>query len=353
MAEAELERVFARHRAFWSREPVEKPILSVERYEPLDAVEMRLADGSPVREDMYLTPDLLDPELMLELEETPRPPRGEPDRPGGISRDVLIVRRPMSKMCWVEAVMGCAVRVRAASGSIYSEPYLDSPAELWRIPSTEDNPWLELLQDYTRTLAEHAQGRYHVSQCLMRGTIDLVAAVLGYDRMCAAFYDHPREVHKLTELCVDVFLKVAEAQYAVIPRLAGGYATYFELWAPGSVIRSQCDASAATSAKMYEEFFFPYEEEIFKQFDYSIVHLHSGFLHTVPTFLKTDYPTSIQVSLDTGSTPETPHTLIPTFKRILEKKPLFIVGPLTQAELDELLRELPATGLYIGGQLMD
>ena len=353
MSQTDLERVLARHRAFWSHEPTEKPILSVQHYAPLAPVEMRLADGSPVQEDMYLTPDLLDPKLMVDLDESPPRPRSEPNLPGGVSGEACIIRRPLPKMCWAEAVMGCPVQVRAASGGIYSRSYLNGPEEISRIPSIEDNAWLDLLQDYSRTLVEHSQGRYHVAQTLMRGTIDLVAALLGYNGMCEAIIDQPKELHKLTEVCVEYFLKVAEAQYSVIPRLEGGHVTFFEIWAPGTVIRSQCDASPATSPRTYEEFFFPYEVEIFKKYDYSIVHLHSGFLHTVPTFLKADYPTAIQVSLDTGSTPETPHTLIPTFKRILEKKPLFITGPIKRAELDELLRELPAAGLYIAGRVVD
>jgi len=353
MSQTDLERVLARHRAFWSREPVDEPILSIQHYEPFSAVEMRLADGSPVEEDMYLTPDILDPKLMADLEESPPHPRAEPDLPGGISGDVFVVRRPITRMCWVEAVLGCPVRVRAASGSIYSEPIMDSPDELSKLQPLEDNAWLSFLQDYTRTLVESAQGRYHVAQCLMRGPVDMPAALLGYTGLAEAIIDKPKELHKLTEVCVEYFLKVAEAQYSVNPKLEGGHVSFFEIWAPGTVIRSQCDASSATSPKTYEEFFFPYEEEIYKHFDYSMVHLHSGYLHTVPTYLKTEYPKAIQVSLDTGSTPETPHTLLPVFKKILEKKPLFITGPIKKAEVEELLRELPAEGLYIAGRVMD
>lgn len=354
MSNKDLERVLSRHRALWRME-LDTPIVHVTRHKPLAALEIVLADGTPMKEDMYLTPYILDPRRMIDLEEDPTRPRPKPDLPGGIAGagDVFVTRRPITRMCWVEAVMGCPVHARTASGSIYSEPYLKSLDELDRIPPLEGNRWLEFLREYDRVLVENAHGKYHVSQCLMRSTVDQMAALVGYEVMCSAFYDNPKAVHRMNELSVKYFLKVAETQYSVIPPLEGGYVSYFTLWAPGTVIRTQCDASAAMSAKTYEEFFFPYEEEIYRQYDYSIVHLHSGYLHTVPTFLKTKYPSAIQVSLDTGSTPETPHTLLPIFKRILEKKPLIINGPITQAELDELLRELPAHGLFIEVDVTD
>jgi hypothetical protein len=98
---------------------------------------------------------------------------------------------------------------------------------------------------------------------------------------------------------------------------------------------------------MYEEMFFPYDVQICEQFDYSVVHLHSGYLHHMDVFLKGKYPSAVQVSLDTGSTPWTVHDLIPIFARVLEVKPLFIQGVMSKAELDEMLERLPYRGLYI------
>jgi hypothetical protein len=348
-----LQRVLEKHRGFWRRASTDKPILSVEKYRPFSRVQMRLADGSPIKEDIYLTPKLLDPKLMLELEESPDPPHSVPDSPGGISGDAFITRRPITRMPWVEAIMGCPAHVRAESGSIYSEPYLKSVGQLSRIPGLNDNGWLPLLKEYYRLLVENSRGKYHVVQSLMRGPVDLVAALVGYDVMCTALMDDPKGVRKMTEFCTERFLAVWQTVSTVIPSFEGGYVSAFDTWAPGTVVRSQCDASAAMSARMYEQFFMPYEEQIYSKYDYSVVHLHSGYLHTVPTYLKGKYPTAIQVSLDTGSTPETPHTLLPTFKKILDKKPLFITGPIKKAELDELLRELPAAGLCIGVSVMD
>jgi hypothetical protein len=67
----------------------------------------------------------------------------------------------------------------------------------------------------------------------------------------------------------------------------------------------------------------------------------------VDTFIKTDYPSAVQVGLDTGSTPHTLHTLMPVFKKILERKPLLVTGPCTREELDEMLEGLSPEGLCL------
>jgi hypothetical protein len=314
---------------------------------------MPLADGKAVDEDMPLTPEQLDPMLLVDLDESPNRTRAQPDRPGAISGDVLVVRSPYGRMCWVEAVMGCPVAVRVDSGSIYSEPYLEGPAELGRLPSHDENGWLDLLTELTQALVDNSDGVYYVSLPLMRGTIDLVAALLGYERMCLSLFDEPKQLRALIERCVDAYMAVADEVYRVIPRVEGGTVSRFNVWAPGSVAITQCDASAATSARQYEEFFYPFDAETCARFDYSVVHLHSGYLHTIDTLLQAEYPTAIQVSLDTGSTPLTPHDLIPHFKKVLEKKPLFITGPCTRGELDEMLGSLPHKGLCIVAELTD
>ena len=78
-----------------------------------------------------------------------------------------------------------------------------------------------------------------------------------------------------------------------------------------------------------------------------MVHLHSGYLHTVEVFLKDRFPTAVQISLDTGSTPHGVADLMPVFSRILEEKPLFIQGRMNASELQGLIDGLPYQGLYI------
>jgi hypothetical protein len=152
------------------------------------------------------------------------------------------------------------------------------------------------------------------------------------------------------ELCTETFIMVAKAQHDLYVPLEGGYSSPYAIWAPGTFVNTQCDVVSSMSAEAYKEFFFPGDEEICRNFDFSVVHLHSGYLHHTDVLLEGKYPTVIQVALDTGSTPNTVHSLIPYFKRVLEAKPLIISGAMTRAEVDELLEKLPPRGLYIASR---
>jgi hypothetical protein len=296
---------------------------------------------------------MIDPHVVLDVQEFPRATRQGPANGPQSVGDLLVTRAPLGKMAWVEAVLGCPIIPRLDTGSIYSAPYLEGPDQLSRIIPPEESPWLALLLESTRHLVEESGGRYQVVQCLQRGPIDLVSALLGHSEMCFAVYDDPTGLRSVVEFCTSAYLEVARAQDAIIPRLDGGVCTPFGVWAPGSVVKTQCDVSSSVSAQLYEEFFFPYDVEICKSFDYSVVHLHSGYLHTVDVLLKDKYPSAIQVSLDTGSTPHTVHDLIPVFQRILEEKPLFVQGRMAPRELDEILEQLPARGLYVSTATLD
>ncbi len=354
MADVAFEALLERHRAFWNRDPVDAPLLNTALARetsvsaPLEGIALPLADGTILSEQgAAVTPDQFDPKLILDAEEFPRYTGAANGDGPLIVDDLLVTRAPLGKFPWVEAVLGCPVVPRLDTGSIYSAPHLDSPANIASIPAPEQSPWREFLLNYARALADDSAGRYQVVQCLQRGPIDLASALLGHTEMCYAVYDEPENIARLNEYTTRVFLDVAKAQQALAPPLNGGYTCPFGVWAPGTVVKTQCDVASSVRADMYEEMFFPYDVQICEQFDYSVVHLHSGYLHHMDVFLKGKYPTAVQVSLDTGSTPWTVHDLIPIFARVLEVKPLFIQGVMSKAELDEMLERLPYRGLYI------
>jgi hypothetical protein len=346
-----LQAALKKHIGFWDR--TEGPLLNVSEAEdslfaPLHGISITLADGTVLSEQVdVLTADMMDPAKILDVEEFPL--RTSEPVDGGLlmEGDLFVTRAPLGKMVWVEAVLGCPVVPRLDTGSIYSAPYLKSSSLYTDIGAAEDSPWLKLLAEYTRQLVQDAAGTYQVVQCLQRGPIDLASALLGHSEMCMAIYDDPDNLHALAEFTAEVFVKTARAQQDQVPQLEGGYCNPFGIWSPGTVVRSQCDVASSVSAQTYKDFFFPYDKYICEQFDYSIIHTHSGYLHHMEVLLEDSAPTAVQVSLDTGSTPFQVKDLIPIFKRVLEEKPLIVMGDMTKDELNELLDALPHKGLCI------
>jgi hypothetical protein len=353
MPAPEITELLDRHRGFWNRDSVSAPLMNVSEAEdslfaPLHGIAIPLSDGTILStQGEAIEANLIDPKLILDVEEFPlRSSKNTGPGPQVIG-DLLVTRAPLGKMVWVEATLGCAVVPRLDTGSIYSHPWLKDLANVDEIPVTEENPWYDLLIDYARQLQLASDGQYQVVQSLQRGPIDLASAVLGHSQMCFAVYDDPVGLQKLNEKTTEAFIKCAKGQQAQVTPLEGGYTNPFGVWSPGTVVRTQCDVASSVSAQTYKDFFFPFDQEICSEFDYSICHTHSGYLHHMEVLLEDKYPTAVQVSLDTGSTPNTVKTLMPIFKRVLEEKPLFIMGDMTRDELNMLLDELPSKGLCI------
>ena len=330
-----------RHRAFWHRDLVDRPLLTAILYEPLAPMDIPVARSCWQSENLRLMPDMLDPALFAAFEQ------GRSDPEALFRGDIFTVRAAFRRIPWVEAILGCEIWADRVSGSIWSQPFLESVASGAELHLAPDNPWLVKLLAFTQELVSRYDGSYLATLTLMRGPIDLARAVLGDEQMCLAIYDSAQAFRALLDAISRVFIAVAEAQLAIIPQLDGGYVSPFGIWAPGKVVCTQADISAILSPRTYAETVLPFEDQVCRPFAYSTIHLHSGFLHVVEPLLDAELPRAIEVALDTGSTPITTHDLVPLFRRILERKPLLIHGHMTASELDELVASLPPHGLHI------
>ena len=330
-----------RHAAWWAREA---SLITRAPGAPLGHLWLPLADGSEATEDLDVRPEMLDVERLV----------GEPLPPGPLETrgDLYRTAQPYMRVPWVEAILGTPIRATIQGGSMRTLAYVEDWAAWEEAPTHADGPsrhwdgaWFDLLVHMTELLVARSGGRYAVAQTLIRGPSDLAEAVLGPELMSFSIYDHPDALRRFLDEVSGTFIQILRAQLARIPPIEGGYVTPFGIWAPGTVVRTQCDASAFLSGAQYAEWFLPYDVQISEAVDYSIIHLHSVSLHTVDALLSVERPHAIQVTLeDPGPSLE---EMAPTFHKILEAKPLLLEGPLSEAEVAWLRERLPAGGLAI------
>jgi hypothetical protein len=325
-----------RHRAWWQRRGM---LLTEVEGAPLSDLWLPLADGTLATEDLDLLPSMLDVDRLV----------GDPLEPGplGATGDQFWTAAAYSRVPWVEAILGSPIRVTIQGGSMRAHPAVKSLHEWEQRPLRLNQAWLNLLIELTRKLVERSGGRRAVTHTLMRGPSDLAEAVLGPELMSFAMYDQPAALRRFLEEATEIFIEVLRAQQAVIPPIHGGYVNPFGIWAPGSVVRTQCDASAFLSPKHYAGWYLPYDARISQAVDYSVIHLHSSSLHTVAALVESDYPLAIQIIIETNPGCPTFEKLLSIARRILEKKPLILEGPMTPAEIERARRELPTDGLCI------
>lgn len=306
---------------------------------PLGDLWLPLSDGTLATEDLTLEPDMLDIERLV----------GDPLDPGPLEfqGDAVHVRAPYVRVPWVEAILGCPIQATIKGGSMRTRAFVRDWDEWQRRTPHRDDRWFDLLKELTELLVARSGGHYSVVQTLMRGPTDLAEAVLGPELMCLSMYDDPQALHGFLEEVTDTFIEILEAQLERIPPIDGGHVDPFGTWTPGTVVRTQCDASVLLSPQQYANWFLPYDECISWAADYAIIHLHSCSLHTVGPLLRVERPQAIQVTLETGPTVPSLEEMVPTFRTVLAQKPLLVDGPLSADEVNYLRGELPPDGLYI------
>ncbi len=339
----QLESLLQRHAAFWRREPADEPLVRA----------LPRRDRRPF-ENVDIVPNMLHVNGLT-------PEVGTRDlRKCLLQGDLFHVECPFSRVPWMEAIVGCAIHA-GADEAMWPRPIWPSPElgpddkDLEGIIPSDNNPWLTKLLDLTRALVDINDGSYLVTHTLQRGPSDMLSALLGDERMGLSFYDEPERVAKILAATARAFVKVAKAQYALIPAFYGGWAPWaYGLWAPGTVARFQSDSSSQLSLRMYREHILPHDRVIMQSFDYSIIDLHSaGTLHLYPALLDEANLDAISVTLDRYENAPSVQELLPTFSAILEAKSLVIFGEATEDEVTLLKRSLPARGLCITVSLTD
>lgn len=336
-----LEAALKRHAAFWVRGEVDRPLIGAGAkgsYFPLRALRTMLSI-----EDGLITPEMIEVGPFLDYIE------GQFSNEGVLLGDLFWSAYPWVAIPWMEAILGCPIRISKESDSLWSEPILTDWEQVADIRFSPQNEWLSKLLELTNALVENSKGRYPISQTLMRGPSDMMAALRGPERLCFDLYDYPDEVGRLAEICTDIWIEVNKMVLNLIPDFQGGYCSgLMQVWAPGQSVVFQEDASIFFAPTMYRKFLLPCDRRIAENFEYPMIHLHSAALHVVDDLLEVDPLGCIQVAFDpSGPSIE---QLIPIFAKILERKPLLVMGvrsDLRPSDVEQIVSSLPAAGLCL------
>ena len=331
----DLQLLLKRHRDFWQRADVSKPLLRVRPYRPLSRgggsseTVRGFADGARI------VPDKLTDENLLGAE------------PSVLVEGDLLEGANLPGICWTEAFFGCPIEM--GEGGVWADSFLkresDVTARLREGIPDDDHAWLAMFRRATELLRRRAGGRYPLLQPLMRGPVDMLAAAWGHQAMATAFYDCPKEAGELLDLCTSLFIKMADTHLALIEPFQGGYVTY-GIWASGPTIRTQLDNAVLLSPAMYREHYLPRDRCIFNRYENVVIHVHSGSLHVAPDLAAEPDLNAIQVSLDMPAGPSLAQ-MLPLLAEIQDARPLIVTGPATRGELDLLLERLRPAGLCL------
>jgi hypothetical protein len=326
--QVELEELCARHRSFGECLPAESALVGVYQHSIYP-----MADFIPHLSEGIVQPDDIHEQDWLPVYERLWA------RTGLFWGDLMHWAAPLNGFPWMEAILGCRVFVSHESNSVWVEA-----PEGFRLGDSIEldpkNPWYRKLLDATKALVDLSAGRFPVASGIMRGISDLMAALLGSTPFYYAICDQPEKLLALAGQLGRFWIEVLQSQYAVIRPFANGYVNA-GLWMPGLCPVYQEDAAALISAQDFEGVIGEIARHVLEAFDDPILHLHSGGLQIIESFLEMEKHPVFEVNID-PSGPEL-NRLLPTFKRMKSRAALEVFG--SPQEIQVCLEQLTPDGL--------
>jgi len=270
-----------------------------------------------------------------------------------INGDVLEFVQYAFVVPWMEGIIGCTLYSLGRGASMVAHPPDIKIANLSQhlrnvLDSLDENIWFKKLGDGIEKVRIGLQDKYPVCQTLLRGPGDMLGALIGYENLVTRMLNPADKdyLYELLDLCSSIWIETAKMQHERAGKFAGGYCNAFGIWAPGLTARSQEDVASLLSPELYTEFLVPYDVRIANAFEYSSIHMHSGYVTSVydwRSISKESTIKALQVSLD----PMGPgiDELMETFVGMNYIKPLIIrsmKGKLSDA-LEERISAFPGS----------
>jgi len=140
--------LLSRHRAFWQRSPVDRPLLSLPDPAPWPPLQIPVPAGLRLPPEGYLAPDMLDPEAY----------HGQMiarwQGLGLTEGDQFRIMTACWYVPWLEAICGCPIWYVQDSGRMYAM----SPGGEWEgvrnLRLAKGNPWLQKLREFCAVLRD-------------------------------------------------------------------------------------------------------------------------------------------------------------------------------------------------------
>lgn len=243
-------------------------------------------------------------------------------------------------------IMGAEIKFE--NGTSWSEHPLKNWDDMDKYSFTPDNKWVKLIKNMTKYFLKNSQGKFAVGLANLMGPADILTCLRGPNSVCLDLYEHPQELRRLSEKCVEAYIKTINIQFDLIPRYYDGTCEGYMIWTPGRSNWLTCDISSILSPELYRNFFMEYDQQIVDELDNCWMHVHSGGAYMIEEFVKLKGLRGIQIVNDAPAGPSIKE-LLPLMKKVQENHCL-ILRKFNIEEIKNILGELSPAGLFIDTQ---
>jgi hypothetical protein len=158
--------------------------------------------------------------------------------------------------------------------TVWYDPRPEEPEAYPKLRFDPANRWWKVHEDLLSSLVRAAEDRFMVGCPDLIENIDILVSLRGMENVLTDMLDYPEWVEEKMWEINEVFFEAYRRVYEIIKQPDGSSCfSAFHLWAPGTVAKVQCDASAAFSPSMFKRFVVPALTAQCEWLDYSMYHL--------------------------------------------------------------------------------
>ncbi len=158
--------------------------------------------------------------------------------------------------------------------TVWYKPCIDDADHAPPLRFDPDSRWWRLTDEQLRAMTQMSSGRYLVGCPDLVENIDTLAALRDSQTLLLDMIERPAWVEERVWEINRAFFEAYQHIYDIIKEPDGGVAfSAFSLWAPGTMAKVQCDASAMFSPAMFKQFVVPALTQQCEWLEYSMFHL--------------------------------------------------------------------------------
>jgi len=251
-------RIIKKHVDFWTLAEVKEPLVGKLPFAGWQQKPYPLSNGREIINPALITAGDIDIDRLLGLDGKLRQPFGD---------NIINCIGPIYSESWMEALIGCPVY--ASAYSCTAKPVLSdihaSPVD-FDMEKILQSDWLKIMDALLRRAVTISNAGIAVRQLHLRGVIDMLAAYMGDENLCLAFYDQPELLEALADKFADLYITIASRGLRIRPQWNGGFVSGWATFAPGPLVDYQIDASNLLSTQLYEKYILKYDKKILKEF---------------------------------------------------------------------------------------
>lgn len=201
-------------------------------------------------------------------------------------------------------------------GTTWITPCIDNPDSA-RFEFDPNNPYWTTSLDLARRMRRLARGRFLLHFPGLQEGLDTLAAMRGSEALLYDLVERPEWVHRSLTHITNVFFRYYDRLYDLLRDERGG--SLFWLWAPGRLLKLQCDVSAMIGPDHFAEFMVPVLDEMSARVSYSLYHWDGpqALVHK-RHILALNRVSVIQWEPGAGAAPAADRTWWPVFHEILD-----------------------------------